>query len=103
MAKKEADFLKWLGPLLEGLRELGGSGRPREVSALIAARNNLSPKQLAETTKSGQARFHNQVAWARQYLVWEGLIDGSRSLSDLGRRKRKSTPARTVFAGFAGP
>ena len=27
----------------------------------------------------------------------------SRSLSDLGRRKRKSAPARTVFAGFAGP
>ena len=25
------------------------------------------------------------------------------SLSDLGRRKRKSAPARTVFAGFAGP
>ena len=26
-----------------------------------------------------------------------------RSLPDLGRRKRKSAPARTVFAGFAGP
>lgn len=78
MAKKESEFLKWMGPLLNALRELGGSGRPREVSSLIAERNNLKPDKLEETTKSGQARFHNQVAWARQYLVWEGLLDGSR-------------------------
>lgn len=24
------------------------------------------------------AKFHNQVAWARQYLVWEGLLDSSK-------------------------
>ena len=29
--------------------------------------------------------------------------NSSSSLSDLGRRKRKSAPARTVFARFAGP
>ncbi len=78
MAKKESEFLKWMGPLLNALRELGGSGRPREVSSLIAERNNLRPDKLEETTKSGQTRFHNQVAWARQYLVWEGLLDGSK-------------------------
>ncbi len=27
--------------------------------------------------KSGSERFHNQVQWARQYLVWEGLVDSS--------------------------
>jgi len=25
--------------------------------------------------KSGNERFHNQVQWARQYLIWEGLLD----------------------------
>ena len=35
-------------------------------------------------------------------LVLKGLVQ-PRSLSDLGRRKRKSAPARTVFTGFAGP
>ncbi len=41
MAKKsKAEFVKWFGPLLDALRDLGGSGRPREVSARIA--NNLN-------------------------------------------------------------
>ena len=26
----------------------------------------------------GAERFHNQVQWARQYLVWEGLLDSPR-------------------------
>lgn len=76
--KKESGFLKWMGPLLDALRELGGSGRPREVSLLIAERTQLHTDRLEETTRSGQTRFYNQVAWARQYLVWEGLLDGSK-------------------------
>lgn len=28
--------------------------------------------------RSGQSKFHNQVAWARQYLVWEGCLDSSK-------------------------
>ena len=27
----QAEFTKWFGPLLNALRELGGSGRPKEV------------------------------------------------------------------------
>lgn len=33
---------------------------------------------VEEALNSGQTRFYNQVAWARQYLVWEELLDGSR-------------------------
>ena len=102
MEKKESEFLKWMGPLLNALRELGGSGRPREVSLLIAERNNLLPSKLEETTKSGQARFHNQVAWARQYLVWEGLLDGSKhgvwALSPKGQSVELDMPkSREIF------
>lgn len=102
MAKKEAEFLKWMGPLLDALRELGGSGRPREVSSLIAERHQLSQDRLEETTKSGQTRFHNQVAWARQYLVWDGLLDGSKhgvwSLSPKGQTtKLDATKSREIF------
>lgn len=67
-----------MGPILDALRELGGSGKPREVSELIAERCNVSDAKLEETLNSGQTRFYNQVHWARQYLVWEGLLDGSR-------------------------
>lgn len=80
MAKKnsQAEFVKWFGPLLDALRELGDSGKPREVSNKIAETLNLSDEVLDETLKSGGSKFHNQVAWARQYLVWEGLLDSSK-------------------------
>lgn len=73
-----AEFTRWLGPLLDALRDLGGSARPREASDYIASKLGLPESLLEATTKSGQDRFHNQVAWARQYLVWEGLVDGSK-------------------------
>lgn len=30
--KKQAEFVKWFGPLLDALRDLGYSGKPKEVS-----------------------------------------------------------------------
>lgn len=74
---KQSTFPKWMGPLLEALRQLGGSGRPKEVTNTIAKNLRISDKTLEETTKTGIPRFYNQVAWARQYLVWEGLLDAS--------------------------
>ena len=43
MAKrgKQAEFVKWFGPLLDALRDLGDSGKPREVSEKIAETLNL--------------------------------------------------------------
>lgn len=76
--KKQAEFIKWLGPLLDALRDLGDSGKPREVSGKIASTLNLNDDILDATVKSGGSKFHNQVAWARQYLVWEGLLDSSK-------------------------
>lgn len=67
-----------MGPLLDVLRELGGSASPREASDAIAEKMGLTDEIRNATTKSGQERFHNQVQWARQYLVWEGLLDASR-------------------------
>lgn len=77
MRAPQSEFVRWMGPILDALRELGGSGKPREVCDLIAERQGLSDKKLEETLKSGQTRYYNQVHWARQYLVWEGLLDGS--------------------------
>ncbi len=75
---RQAVFTKWFGPLLNALRELGGSGKPKEVVDQIAKELNIPDKQREETMKSGILRFGNQVAWARQYLVWEGLLDDSK-------------------------
>ena len=78
MAKQQWTFARWMGPTLDALRQLGGSGRPQEVSEWIVERLSPDVESLGETLKSGQTRFYNQLHWARQYLVWEGLVDASK-------------------------
>ena len=84
-----AQFVRWLGPLLDALRALGGSGTPDEVADKIANTLKVPDEQLNEVTPSGELRFRNQVAWARFYLVREGLVDSSKrgvwSLTEKGR------------------
>ncbi|MFZ4544526.1 MAG: restriction endonuclease [Saprospiraceae bacterium] len=97
-----AEFTNWFGPLLNALRELGGSGKPKEVVNQIAADLNIPDEKLEETMKSGTPRFHNQVAWARQYLVWEGLLDDSKhgvwTLTPRGQDTKITTEeARNIF------
>ncbi len=76
-SKSNAAFVQWFRPLIHALRELGGSGTPREICARIAKNENVSDDTQEEVMSSGTLRFNNQVAWARQYLVWEGFIDAS--------------------------
>lgn len=65
------------GTLAWCTKTLGGSGRPKEVTGQVAKNLNIPDKVLEETTKTGIPKFYNQVAWARQYLVWEGLLDAN--------------------------
>ncbi len=88
---KQAEFVKWFGPLLAALKQLGGSGKPKEVVEQIAKNEKLSDNILEETLKSGTLRFSNQVAWARQYLVWDGYLeDNSRGLWTLTAKGRNA-------------
>jgi restriction system protein len=75
---KQAEFVRWFGPLLDALRDLGGSAAPREALDRIAEKEQVPEELRNAVLKSGQERFYNQVHWARQYLVWEGLIDSSK-------------------------
>lgn len=89
-----AQFLRYFGPLLDALRELGGSGTPSEVRDQIAKKLAIPDKVQNEQLSSGGLRFDNQVAWARFYLVRDGFLDSSRrgvwSLTDKGRESRLS-------------
>lgn len=82
-------FVQFFSPVIEALKELGGSGRPSEVRDVIANDLNISDQERTELLDGGAPRFDNQVAWARFYLVKAGFIDSSRrgvwSLSDKGR------------------
>jgi len=93
MAKaKQAEFSRYLGPVLDALRELGGSGRPKEVQDRVAKNLNISDKVREETLKDGSSKWDNQVAWARQYLVYAGLLDNSKRgvwvLTPLGQKTK---------------
>ena len=50
--KITTEFVKWFGPLLDALRDLGYSGKPREVSERIAKNLNLSDEILDQQLKS---------------------------------------------------
>lgn len=82
-------FVRFFSPVIEALKELGGSGRPSEVRDFIAKRLNISERERTELLEGGAPRFDNQVAWARFYLVKAGFMDSSKrgvwSLSDQGR------------------
>ena len=113
MAKtKGPEFVAYFAPLLDALRTLGGSGRPREVYDTVADLTATSDEQRAEMLPSGTtSRFNNRVAWARFYLVHAGLIDASKrgvwSLTEAGQNRRLNHAEslqlfRTIHGSFKG-
>ena len=82
-------FLRYFGPLLDALRKLGGSGSPEEVAEQVAKDMGLTDEEQNELLPSGGLRYRTNVAWARFYLVREGLLDSSKrgvwSLTERGR------------------
>lgn len=107
MAKQRSSagtkFLRYFGPLLDALRELGGSGTPEEVVEQISSDLKLSDSEQNELVPSGSSRLRTNVAWARFYLVREGYLDSSKrgvwSLTEKGRRARLTVEqAAEIFA-----
>ncbi|OXI61765.1 MULTISPECIES: restriction endonuclease [Burkholderia] len=97
MAKEKKDIasiFRYMGPALDALRALGGSGTPDEVVERIAQDLNISDEAQNEILSSGEGRFRNRIRWARLYLVREGLVDSSRrgvwALTETGRRTNLS-------------
>lgn len=66
--KEGAQFVRYFGPLLDALRQLGGSATPSEASSQIADNLKIPQAQQDELLDSGSPRFHNQVQFARLYL-----------------------------------
>lgn len=97
-----AQFVRYFGPLLDALRGLGGSAKADEAVDRVASDLSISDEVLNETLPSGGSRFRNQVAWARFYLVREGLISSSKhgvwSLTESGYKTTLTLEqARALF------
>ena len=111
MAKKSdsaPEFVKYVGPVIDALTALGGSGRPDEVRSAIAKAMNISEEKQAQPLPSGvQSRFENQVHWARFYLAKGGYIGASRhgvwTLTEKARALGRVSPAqaREIYRSVA--
>ena len=102
MKKGEAEFIRWMPGILNALRQMGGSGTARDVIKKVAELENVSTEKQEVRNKGGALRFYNQVAWARQYLVWEELLDSTKrgvwTLTEKGRQTKLSAEAsRELF------
>ena len=74
----KSSFLKWFGPLIQALRDLGGSATPAEVRNKIIENERLTQDQINEKRgKTKVNKLDNEVAFARTYLVSAGYIDKS--------------------------
>lgn len=102
-------FIQYFQPVIEGLRDLGSSARPREVYAWIAEHHSVPKDELEGINKGGQSKFENKVAWARFYLAKAGLIDteqrGVWVLTEKGRKTNLSHEEafalfKTIHGGF---
>jgi len=64
-------------PLLEALRNLGGSASIQEQEDEVAEVLNLSDKELREIHRGYRTKFSYRLAWARNYLKRYGLLENS--------------------------
>jgi restriction system protein len=68
---------RYINPIIEALRESGGSGRSSEVTDMVIEKLGISDDELEDTLQSGGSRIKNQIHWARMVLVKIGIIDAS--------------------------
>lgn len=74
----KAAFLSWFKPLIQALRDLGGSATPADARKKIIENEKLSDEEVNATRgKNNVNKFENEVAFARNYLVSAGYIDKS--------------------------
>lgn len=64
-------------PLLQALRNLGGSASIPEQEDEVASLLKLSEADLAEIHRGNRTKFSYRLAWARNYLKRFGLLDNS--------------------------
>lgn len=76
--KSSAAFLRWFRPVIQALRELGGSATPADARKKIIENEHLTDEEVSETRgRNNVNKFENEVAFARSYLVKGGYIDNS--------------------------
>ncbi|MEZ4827326.1 MAG: restriction endonuclease [Bacteroidia bacterium] len=77
MKSKGPQFIRFFAPIVDVLKESGGSANAGEVQDMVIEKMKIPESRLEEKLKSGASRVRNQIAWARIYLVKDGILDDS--------------------------
>jgi hypothetical protein len=99
---KGPTFLRFIAPIVDTLRELGGAGAAGDVVDSVIARLGISTEEASAPTSNGQSRVRNQINWARFYLAKAGYLSapkrGMWKLTDLGLQATLDPPSvRNLF------
>lgn len=89
LSASNSEFLKYFAPLLQALKELGGSAARKEAHEKVIELMDISDEELSVTyEKTGAIRVLNQIDFARNDLAHEGFISsgtkGVWALTELG-------------------
>ena len=95
MKAKGPEFIRFFKPILQILKESGGSGTTSEVIDRAIELLQIPESEQEVTLKNGQSRIRNQVQWSRLYLVRAGYLESSRrgvwSLTEKGAQTDMAT------------
>jgi restriction system protein len=73
-------FDKLMNPIIQALKELGGSGTVEEINRKVTEIAGLSDKQLEilhDSDKGSQTEIEYRLAWARTYLKKYDILENS--------------------------
>ncbi|MBI4050011.1 MAG: restriction endonuclease [Candidatus Doudnabacteria bacterium] len=91
---------KMFNPVLEALKQLGGSASIGELEQKVAEIMNLSEADISQIYKGSRTKFNYRLAWARTYLKSYGLLENSSkgvwALTLAGRQIEKVNPRDVV-------
>jgi restriction endonuclease Mrr len=76
---KGSQFIRYLDPVLQVLKDNGGVGAASEIIDGVIAHMKIPDAEVEVTIPSGQSRVRNQIQWARYYLAKAGLVDSPKS------------------------
>jgi len=101
---KGPQFIRFFKPIIEVLKETGGSGTVSEVIDRVIEKMKIPESEQIITLKGGQSRVRNQIQWARFYLAQAGIIDSSKrgiwSLTDKGLSTKTEDTTFDVLSTF---
>ena len=89
LVASNSEFLKYFPPLIQAIKELGGSAARKEAHEKVIEIMNITEEELNVTyEKTGASRVLNQIDFARNDLAHEGFISsgtkGVWALTELG-------------------